>query len=118
MAKLGKPKGVRNKRTLEKLDQMATNSANAASSTDSQPFLDRGVEPGQETSAPMTTPVPITPWMHWSALSSTGTVTDDQLSMCLDEQIIQNPFDLDASLHSGSIDRGLLQVRRSCQQHK
>ncbi|CRG87957.1 hypothetical protein PISL3812_04979 [Talaromyces islandicus] len=110
MAKLGKPKGARNKKTLERLDQVAANSANATSSSDSLPSLSRSVEPERETSVPMTSPGPITPWMHWSALASTGVSTDGDLNMSLEDQNLQSLFDLDPSLNSGQMDRSFLQL--------
>lgn len=116
MAKLGKPKGARNKKTLERLDQVAAYSANAASSSDSLPSLSRSVEPERETSVPMTSPAPITPWMHWSALSSTGVSTDGDFNMAFEEQNIQSLFDLEPSLNFGPMDRSLFQVRSFCQQ--
>lgn len=112
MAKLGKPKGTRNKKTLERLNKMALNSTEPVNTSESQPARGRSVVPEQETVNPIATPTSITQWMNWPVLSSTCSGLDNDLDMCLEMQSMQSTFGLDASLHSISIDGGLYQVCR------
>ncbi|EED13065.1 hypothetical protein TSTA_055670 [Talaromyces stipitatus ATCC 10500] len=107
MAKLGKPKGTRNKKTLERLNQMAQNNRDTTSSSESQQSRGQDIELEQDLTGSASTPASITQWMNWPALSSTCTGIDSDIDLGLDIPSIPSTFGLDAFLSSLPIDEGL-----------
>lgn len=112
MAKLGKPKGTRNKKTLERLNQMALNNGETTSASGSQQSQSQDTELEQDITGSVTTPASMEQWLNWPALSSTYASADSDINLSLDVPIIPSTFGLEAFLNSLPVDEGLQKVRR------
>lgn len=110
MAKLGKPKGTRNKKTLERLNQMAMNTGETTSTSESQQSRGQDIELDQDTTGSATTPASLTQWMHWPGLTSTYASLDSEIDLNLDLPSIPSAFGLDTFLNSLPVDEGLQKV--------